>query len=69
MKIEEVKQNLGKIVEYNGAEYNEKKGVYKLTACIFRKNEAGFFYQAELLDTKHGASVLICKLENVRALQ
>ncbi len=64
MKIEEVKQNLGKFVEFNGT-----KGVYKLTACILRRNEAGFFYQAELLDIKHGASVLVCKLEDVRAAE
>lgn len=64
MKIEEVKKNAGKMVEYNGI-----KGVYKLTACILRWNEAGFFYQAELLDTKHGRSLIICKLEDVRAIE
>lgn len=64
MQVEEVKRNAGKLVEYNGI-----KGVYKLTACILRWNKEGFFYQAELLDTKHGNSVLIVKLEDVRAAE
>lgn len=62
MKIEEVKRNLDKPVMH-------KDSTYKLTACILRKNEKGFFYQAELLDTKCGRSVVICSLEEVRAIE
>ena len=63
MKIEEVKRNLNKMVSYRG-----KEGLYKLTGCILRKDEKGFFYQAELLYTKSGRSVIICKLDDVEAV-
>lgn len=61
MKIEEVKKNLNKKVKYK-----DSAGAYKLTACILRKNENGFFYQAELLDLKSGRSALICRLEDIQ---
>lgn len=62
MKIEEVKKNLNRNVIYKG-----KKGVYKLTACILRKGKEGFYYNAELFDTKNGNSVLMCDLSNIEA--
>ena len=64
MKIEEVKKNLNKMVGYGG-----KTGIYKLTACILRKNEDGLFYQAELFDTKCGNSLVICKLDDVEVIE
>ena len=64
MIIEEVKKNLNKMVRYK-----EKEGVYKLTACILRKDKQECFYQAELLDMKHGNSTIICKLEDVGVLE
>lgn len=63
MKIEEVKKNLGKAVKYKDTD------IYKLTACILRKGEEGLFYQAELFDTKHGNSVIVCKLEDVGVIE
>lgn len=63
MKLEDVKRNLNKMVRYK-----DSAGIYKLTACILRKNESGFFYQAELLDTKSIHSVLICKLEDIEEI-
>ena len=61
MKLEEVKRNLNKIVVLNG-----KNDIYKSTACIIRKDKDGeFYYQAELLDTKHGNSLSYCKLEDI----
>lgn len=65
MKIEEVKRNLNEMVTSDG-----KKDIYKLTGCIIRKKENGeFYYQAELLDTKHGNSLLYCKLEDITEKQ
>lgn len=64
MSIDEAKKNLGKIVSYKGRE-----GLYKLTACVLRKAETGFFYQAELLDMKHGNSILICKLDEIGVIE
>ena len=57
MRIEDVKKNLNKEVLYG-----KGNGSYKLTACVIRKNEDGFLYQAELLDERCGNSVIICKL-------
>ena len=64
MKIEEVKRNLGRMVKYR-----ENSELYRLTGCILRRGKEGLFYQAEILDTKHGNSVIICKLEDVEGLQ
>ena len=63
MVIDEVKKNLGKMVGYKG-----NTDTYKLTACILRKNDSGFFYQAEIFDTKCGNSVTICKLSDIEVL-
>ena len=61
MELQEVKSNLNKPVSYKGTQY-------KLTACILRKGAEGLYYSAELLDTKHGNSVLICKLNDVEVI-
>lgn len=60
MKLEEVKRNLNKMVVLNG-----KKGIYRLTACIIRKDKNGYYYQVELLDTKHGNSIMFCGLDDI----
>lgn len=60
MVIENVKKNLNKMVVYKDIEE-----VYKLIGCILRKGESGFYYQAELLDTKNSNSTIICKLEDI----
>ena len=60
MEIKQIKSNLNKMVVYKGI-----KGIYKLTACILRKDESGYFYQTELQDTKHGKSVVICKPDDI----
>lgn len=62
MELQEVKRNLNKPVLYKGTEY-------KLTACILRKGADGIYYTAELLDIKHGKSVLICKLSDIEVKQ
>ena len=64
MELQEVKRNLNKMVTYKG-----KKGVYKMTACTLRKGKDGIYYTVELLDTKHGNSVLICNLNDVEVEQ
>lgn len=64
MKIEDVKKNLNRKVSYKGT-----TGLYKLTACILRKGVNGLYYQAEILDIKHGCSVIICKLEDIEVIE
>lgn len=63
MKLEEVKFNLGKEVFLIT---RSEKILYLLTGCTLRKNEKGFFYQAELQDLKNNKSVIICRLEDVK---
>ena len=60
MEIKQVKINLNKMVVYKGT-----KDRYKLTACILRKGEKGYFYQAELQDVKSGKSIIYCKLDDL----
>ena len=59
MNIEAVKKNLNRSVIYK-----DIKDVYILTACIIRKNDNGFFYQAEIKD-KNANSLIFCKLEDI----
>lgn len=63
MTLQEVKMNMNRTVMFKG-------GKYKLVGCMFRQNEktGEFYYQAELLDIKHGRSVVICKLEEVEEI-
>lgn len=61
MELTKVKQNMGRFVTRKGA-----GGIYRLTGCILRKSDKGeFFYQAELMDIRHGNSVVICALDDV----
>lgn len=60
MTIDEAKKNLNKMVNYNGT-----TDIYKLTACILRRNERGYFYRAEILDINHGSTVLYVGLPDI----
>ena len=63
MKIEEVKKNLNRMIDYKG-----DKDTYKLNACILKKNKDGFYYRLELLDVKAN-SLLNCRIEDVTAIE
>lgn len=69
MKIEEAKRNLNKRVHCTVEGATRIDGDYIFTACTIRKNEKGFFYQAELQDLNNNRSILIVKLEDVQPLQ
>ena len=58
MDIKEVKYNLNRNVIYNGTQY-------RLTGCILRLNQDGFYYEAELIDLKAQSSLLICRLNEI----
>ena len=64
MELTEVKSNLNKMVAYKG-----KTGIYKLTACILRKQDKEYVYTAELFDVKHGNSVLICDIKEIEVVR
>lgn len=64
MTIEEAKKHLNQMVNYNGT-----TDIYKLTACILRKNGRGYFYRAEILDIKNGNSVLIVGLPDIAPIE
>ena len=68
MKPNEIKDNLNKRVIYR----NEQAGIeseYILTGAIYRKSEKGFYYQAEIQDTRNGNSLIICKLEEIEPME
>lgn len=65
MTPEVIKKNLNKRVQF----ISERAGVdseYILSGAIFRRNEQGFFYQAELQDVKHGRHIIIARLEEIK---
>lgn len=63
MKPEEIKAALNKPVKFR-SELAGVEAEFILTGAIFRKNEKGFFYQAELTSENH---VLIAKLDEIEA--
>ncbi len=60
MELEQVKRNLNKMVVYK-----DIANIYRLTACIIRKNENGFYYQVELEDTKSNNSKIYGGLKDI----
>lgn len=66
MKIEEAKANLNKRVHFTARDVDAD---YIFTGCTIRKNENGFYYQAELEDLKNNRSILICRLEDVKLIE
>ena len=65
MDIREVKCCLNQIVFYTDVDGIEKP--YKLTGCMIRKNDDGFFYQAELQDITANNSLIYCSLIKIYA--
>lgn len=68
MKATEIKANLNKRVRYTNKQANIDTD-YILAGAIFRKGEKGFYYQAELQDMKNNNSILICSLEEIKAVE
>ena len=66
MRIEEAKKNLNKRVHFTARDIDAD---FIFTGCTIRKNEKGFYYQAELQDIKNNHSIMICKLEDVQLLE
>ncbi len=62
MDIARVKFNLGRTVSYRGTPY-------KMTALIMRPGNSGFYYQAELADTKAKSSLVIADLKKVEEVR
>lgn len=58
MDINRVKYNLGRQVSWRGKPY-------KLTACIMRVRNGGFYYQGELQDAKARSSLIIADLKEI----
>ena len=63
MKPGEIKQTLGKKVRFvNERLYLDTE--YIFIGGVIRRNETGFFYQAELRDIKSN-SIMVCDLNDV----
>lgn len=65
MTEREIKRNLGKLVKFSNPKLYIEGSEYVLTGAIIRKNEKGFFYQAELQDISNENSIIICRLEEI----
>ncbi len=66
MEINEAKANLNKRVHFTARDVDAD---YIFTGCTIRKNENGFYYQAELQDMNNQRSILICRLEDVKLIE
>ena len=58
MDIQRVKFNLGRQVLFHGKPY-------RLTACVMRPGNGGFYFQAELKDQNAESSLVIADLKEV----
>lgn len=68
MKAEEIRANLNKRVRFKSEKLNIDTE-YILSGAIFRRNNKGFFYQAELQDVKSNNSIIICNLDQIEAIE
>ena len=68
MREQDIKRNLNKQVKFTDPSLHIDSTEYILTAAIFRRGEKGFFYQAELTDRTCRNSVVICKLDQIEAI-
>ena len=66
MTVQEVKRNLNKPVLLTIPRLYMENSKFILTACIIRRGDKGFFYQAELQDVHNENSILICNLEDIQ---
>lgn len=69
MTIEQVKSNLNKVVLFSDPQLHMKNQKYTLVGCTIRRDERGFYYQAEIQDIVQPKSVMICRLENIKELK
>lgn len=68
MELAEVKQAMNRKVLYRPSG-SESSIPYILTGCILRRREdGGFFYQAEILDTTSRNSMIICSLNDIQGM-
>jgi hypothetical protein len=68
MKATDIKRNLNKPVIFREHRYgNEHK--YILTGATIRLGQDGFYYQAEITDTTHNKSVVICGLDKIEEVK
>lgn len=68
MKAEEIRASLNKRVRFKSEKLNIDTE-YILSGAIFRKNNKGFYYQAELTDIKSNKSIMICSLDSIKAIE
>ncbi|MDN5307961.1 MAG: hypothetical protein PWP16_1324 [Eubacteriaceae bacterium] len=68
MELEKVRKNLGQIVEHTDPRNRSDKTKYKFKGCTLRRNEKGFYYEAELLDLKAN-SLRVTRLEDIREIE
>ncbi len=65
MKSKEAIKCLNEKVLLNNPKLYMENREYIMRAVILRKDESGYFYQAEIQDTVQPKSVIICRLEDL----
>ena len=65
MTIEQVKKNLNKTVLFNNPKFHMENQKYVLIGCTIRRDEQGFYYQAEIQDIRQPKAVIICRLDEI----
>ena len=65
MKSKEAIKCLNEKVLLNNPKLYMENKEYILRSLILRKDESGYFYQAEIQDTVQPKSVMICRLEDL----
>ncbi len=67
MKLQDVKSSLNCRVHRNSPS-GYGTADYIFTGCTIRRNNNGFFYDAELQDLNNSRSITICRLEEIELI-
>lgn len=69
MKSKEAVNCLNDKVLFGNPKLYMENREYILRAVVLRKDENGYFYQAEIQDTAQPKSVMICRLEDIERIK
>lgn len=68
MDIADVKRNMNQVVLLTDTRLHVENVKYLFVGCMLRKNEDGFYYQAELKDLKNVSSLVVAGLKNIEEI-
>jgi hypothetical protein len=68
MELKEIKANLGKVVRMTD-NHNYIDGLFRLTALTLRRNDSGFYYQAEVQKLFDDKSVMTVRPDMIQEIK